>query len=167
MHMLDKVLILSASAGTGHIRAGEAIKHAILQTSVANTVSHLDTLEYTNPLFRRLYSKAHIETVKRMPDVLGWLHDWHDKPWHPDQVQLAFDKLEEEAALRCNNLPAIAYKIDCLLDDPAHLATMRQNVRRLARPRAAFDIAAKVVELHQSGAGMYGRSGGSTRPRVP
>ena len=35
--------------------------------------------------------------------------------------------LEEGAALRCNNLPAIAYKIDRLLDDPGRLATMRRT----------------------------------------
>jgi processive 1,2-diacylglycerol beta-glucosyltransferase len=55
--------------------------------------------------------------------------------------------LEEGAALRCNNLPALAYKIDQLLDNPARLKTMRANVHRLARPRAAFDIVSKVVEL--------------------
>ena len=45
--------------------------------------------------------------------------------------------LEEGAAIRCNNLPVLAYKIDRLLDDPARLAAMRANVHRLARPRAA------------------------------
>ena len=377
--MLDNVLILSASSGAGHVRAGDALERAFAETRAARTVTHLDTLEYTNPLFRRVYSKAYIETVNRMPEVLGWLYDWHDKPGRTDQLQLAFNKLntgpfvrmlkekqpsvticthflpaeiiawlnasgriatrvmtvvtdfdihaqwltpgtfhyfvacdetrahleelgipgervtvsgipidpafsrphdrdamrvkhglnregsillisaggygvgninsliisllklrhpaqvvaicgrnqelkaeldvlandqaresrvelkvvgytteiheymaaadlivgkpgglttsealasglvfivfcpipgqeernsdhllEEGAALRCNNLPAIAYKIDRLLDDPARLATMRENVRRLARPRAAFDIVAKVVELHQS-----------------
>ena len=42
--------------------------------------------------------------------------------------------LEEGAAIRCNNLPVLAYKIDRLLDDPARLAAMRANVARLARP---------------------------------
>jgi processive 1,2-diacylglycerol beta-glucosyltransferase len=59
--------------------------------------------------------------------------------------------LEDGAALRCNNLPALAYKIDRLLDDPVRLAAMRQNALRLARPRAAFDIVAKVVELRRFG----------------
>jgi processive 1,2-diacylglycerol beta-glucosyltransferase len=55
--------------------------------------------------------------------------------------------LEEGAAIRCNNLPVLAHKIDHLLDDPGRLAAMRANVRRLARPRAAFDIVAKVQAL--------------------
>ncbi len=91
--MIGKVLILSASSGAGHLRAGEAIERAFLETGAAKSVTHLDVLEYTNPLFRRLYSKAYIETVKRMPEVLGWLYDWHDNPGKSDPVQIAFNKL--------------------------------------------------------------------------
>jgi processive 1,2-diacylglycerol beta-glucosyltransferase len=50
--------------------------------------------------------------------------------------------LEAGAAIRCNNLPALAWKLDQLLDDPERLAAMRANGRRLARPEAARDIAA-------------------------
>lgn len=58
--------------------------------------------------------------------------------------------LEEGAAIRCNNLPVLAYKIENLLNNPGRLAVMRENVRRLARPRAAFDIVAKLQELRGS-----------------
>jgi processive 1,2-diacylglycerol beta-glucosyltransferase len=49
--------------------------------------------------------------------------------------------LEAGVAIRCNNLPALAWKIDRLLDDPPRLAAMRANARRWARPHAARDIA--------------------------
>jgi processive 1,2-diacylglycerol beta-glucosyltransferase len=48
--------------------------------------------------------------------------------------------LEEGAAIRCNNLPALAYKLDALLGDPDRLARMQDAVKRLARPGAAADI---------------------------
>ncbi len=35
--------------------------------------------------------------------------------------------LEQGAAIRCNNLPALAYKIDTLIDTPGKLARMREN----------------------------------------
>jgi processive 1,2-diacylglycerol beta-glucosyltransferase len=57
--------------------------------------------------------------------------------------------LEEGAALRCNNLPALAYKIDRLLDDPARFEAMRASVRRLARPRAAFDVVERMKQLYE------------------
>jgi processive 1,2-diacylglycerol beta-glucosyltransferase len=53
--------------------------------------------------------------------------------------------LEAGTAIRCNNLPALAWKIDRLLADPGRLATMRENARRLARPHAARDIAAVLL----------------------
>ncbi len=53
--------------------------------------------------------------------------------------------LEEGAAIRCNNLPALAYKIDALLGDPARLARMKAAVARLARPAAALEIASIVL----------------------
>lgn len=54
--------------------------------------------------------------------------------------------LEEGVAIRCNNLPALAYKIDSLLDDAERFARMRENVRRTARPRAASDIVSIVMK---------------------
>jgi processive 1,2-diacylglycerol beta-glucosyltransferase len=52
--------------------------------------------------------------------------------------------LEEGVAIRCNNLPALAYKIDALLSDRERLDSMRAAVRRLARPNAAADIVSMV-----------------------
>ena len=52
--------------------------------------------------------------------------------------------LEEGVAIRCNNLPALAYKIDSLLSDKARFDRMLQAVRRLARPNAAADVVSQV-----------------------
>jgi processive 1,2-diacylglycerol beta-glucosyltransferase len=88
-----KVLILSASAGAGHLRAAEALERAFLQMNAAEEVRHVDTLDYTNKIFRHLYSKAYIEMVNKMPEVLGWLYDHLDKPWKNERRRLALDKL--------------------------------------------------------------------------
>ena len=39
----------------------------------------------------------------------------------------------------------LAYKVDRLLDDRERLAAMRANVRRIARPRAAYDVVSQLV----------------------
>lgn len=91
--MFKKVLVLSASAGAGHIRAAEAIEGAIRETGAAEEVRHIDTLAYTNKLFRHLYSKAYLEMVNKTPEVLGWLYDHLDKPWKNERRRLALDKL--------------------------------------------------------------------------
>jgi processive 1,2-diacylglycerol beta-glucosyltransferase len=48
--------------------------------------------------------------------------------------------LEEGAAIRCNELTTLAFKIDRLLDDPARLDRMRESARRLGRPHAAREV---------------------------
>jgi processive 1,2-diacylglycerol beta-glucosyltransferase len=53
--------------------------------------------------------------------------------------------LEAGAAIRCNNLPVLAWKIDRLLDAPERLVAMRAQVRRLARPQAAADVVAALL----------------------
>jgi processive 1,2-diacylglycerol beta-glucosyltransferase len=55
--------------------------------------------------------------------------------------------LEHGAAVRCNNLPAAAWKIAKLLDDPARLERMRAAARAMARPQAAAEIAAEGLKL--------------------
>jgi processive 1,2-diacylglycerol beta-glucosyltransferase len=50
--------------------------------------------------------------------------------------------LEEGVGIRCNNLPALAYKIDRLLAEPARFNAMQQAARRMARPHAATEIVA-------------------------
>jgi len=49
--------------------------------------------------------------------------------------------LENGAAVRINSIATLPYKLSQLLADPARLARLRRNARRLARPKAAFDVA--------------------------
>jgi len=43
--MFENVLILSASAGAGHVRAAQAIEKAFVQMGAARKVRHVDTLD--------------------------------------------------------------------------------------------------------------------------
>jgi processive 1,2-diacylglycerol beta-glucosyltransferase len=91
--MFRKVLVLSASAGAGHLRAADAIVAAFKRLNAAEEVKHVDVLEHTNKLFRNLYSKAYIEMVNKTPELLGWLYDQLDKPWKNERRRLALDAL--------------------------------------------------------------------------
>src|SRR6266498_3327079 len=65
----------------------------------------------------------------------------------PGQEERNSDQLlEAAAAIRCNNLPTLAYKLDRLLADPARFASMQANAHGMARPNAARDIVEKVAE---------------------
>jgi processive 1,2-diacylglycerol beta-glucosyltransferase len=47
--------------------------------------------------------------------------------------------------IRGNNLRALAWKLDRLLADPARLAALRSNARRIAWPHAARDVVAALL----------------------
>src|SRR5438477_6835960 len=91
--VLGKVLILSASAGAGHVRVAQALERAFSDLGAAREVRHVDALQFTNKVFRTLYSKTYLDLVDHAPDVLGWLYDWLDTPWEKERRRLAWDKL--------------------------------------------------------------------------
>jgi processive 1,2-diacylglycerol beta-glucosyltransferase len=91
--MLGRVLVLSASAGAGHLRAAEAIEKAVRLRGLASEVQHQDVLKFTNNVFRHLYSKAYLDLVNRAPELLGWIYDHLDVPGKNEQVRLALDRL--------------------------------------------------------------------------
>jgi processive 1,2-diacylglycerol beta-glucosyltransferase len=55
--------------------------------------------------------------------------------------------LENGTAIRCNNLPAAAWKIAALLEDRARTDRMRCAAAHMARPHAAADIAEDALRL--------------------
>ncbi len=88
---LDSVMVLSAAAATGHLRAADALVSAFDARSVS--ARHVEILRYTNPVFRKIYSDLYIELMSRGPDLLGWLYKTFDRPWQFQKRRLALDRL--------------------------------------------------------------------------
>jgi processive 1,2-diacylglycerol beta-glucosyltransferase len=55
--------------------------------------------------------------------------------------------LENGAAIKGNNLGTLAYKVDTLLADEGRLRQLRANVHRIARPRAAYEVAQRALRI--------------------
>jgi len=91
--MFNRVLVLSASAGAGHIRAAQAVERAFQKMNAAREIRNIDTLEFTHQLFRRMYSNLYIDMVNKTPELLGWFYDYLDKPWKNERRRLLLDKL--------------------------------------------------------------------------
>src|ERR1700754_4578107 len=100
----NRVLILSASAGAGHMRAADALARAFERARAAGEVRHVDVLQLTNKLFRRFYSQAYLDLLDSSPEVLGWLYDYLDTPWERERRRLLLDKL--------NTRPLVKYLKD-------------------------------------------------------
>lgn len=95
-----RVLILSASAGTGHIRAAEALEKVCRVTEGIGETHHFDALTFTNKLFRDFYSKFYITLVRDAPTLLGWWYETSDEPWLTDKMRLMFDRMNTQPLVR-------------------------------------------------------------------
>ena len=95
-----RVLIISASAGTGHVRAADALAKAFAEDPRVEAVENIDALRYTNKLFRDFYSKLYIRLVRSAPEVLGWLYKSSDEPWKGDEVRLRLDRLNTQPLVK-------------------------------------------------------------------
>lgn len=91
--MKKRVLIISTSAGTGHVRAGEALAAAFARDERTGDVLHEDALRFTNKLFRDFYSKLYTTMIHAAPQLLGWVYKSSDEPWKTDGVRLRLDRL--------------------------------------------------------------------------
>ena len=74
MAELQKVLILSVSAGLGHMQAARAIKEACELERPRAEVVILDTFRYVNPFLDKVMFGTYIEMLKFTPVVYGYLY---------------------------------------------------------------------------------------------
>src|SRR5688572_27882912 len=73
--MSVRILVLSASAGSGHLRAAEAVELALREVARDALVRNVDVLSLTNAAFRRLYGAAYLDLVNKAPHLLGYFYD--------------------------------------------------------------------------------------------
>lgn len=78
--MSPRILILSASVGSGHMRAAEAVELTVRQLHPGAMVRTVDVLDMTNRVFRRFYGQFYLDLVNKAPHVLGYFYDLLDRP---------------------------------------------------------------------------------------
>jgi processive 1,2-diacylglycerol beta-glucosyltransferase len=148
---LNRVLVLSASAGAGHVRAGQALERALVATGRVHEVRHVDVLQYTSKLFRRVYAQTYLDLVNRAPEVLGWLYDYFDEPGRHERLRLALNKLNTTRFVRLleRERPDWAVSTHFL---PAEIIAWLRSKGRLATRQAIvvtdFDIQAIWLTHH-------------------
>jgi processive 1,2-diacylglycerol beta-glucosyltransferase len=101
----------------------------------AREVRHVDTLNYTNKLFRHLYAKAYLDLVQNAPAALGWLYDHLDRPWRNERRRLALDRLNTRPFVRLlrDYRPDITV---CTHFLPAEIISWLKAKERLRNPQA-------------------------------
>jgi len=95
-----RVLIMSAGAGTGHIKAAEALEKSFAADGRVAEVINNDALQYTNKLFRDFYSKFYASLVRSAPNFLGWWYKTSDEPWRTNRMRIMIDRLNTKPLVR-------------------------------------------------------------------
>ena len=95
-----RVLIMSVSAGMGHIKAAAALEKTFATDKSVVEVINNDALQYTNKLFRDFYSTFYTSLVKSAPNFLGWWYKTSDEPWRTDAMRHMIDRLNTKPLVR-------------------------------------------------------------------
>lgn len=69
-----KILILSVSAGAGHVRAAEALRAYSNAHDEGVLATHVDVMSYVSSGFRKIYTDFYITLISKYPALWGYLY---------------------------------------------------------------------------------------------
>ncbi len=94
MHTDSRIVILSASSGSGHTRAAAALEAACAGLPGVASVKHIDVLKFTTSVFRALYAELYEQMVSKTPSLWGWWYEKSDTPWKGEKFRVAAERLQ-------------------------------------------------------------------------
>lgn len=74
-----RILIAHASAGAGHERAAQAIAKSFQNLYPDANVKVVDTLDYINSVYKKVYQNTYLAMVKHTPRLWGYIYERYDK----------------------------------------------------------------------------------------
>ena len=95
---MTRLLILSVSAGNGHVRAAQALE-AAMPVFAAHTAEHIDAMDFVARGFRKLYTDGYARLVARAPAMWSYLHQRTDTTPHTATSQRLRRGIERLSAL--------------------------------------------------------------------
>jgi len=152
--MACHILVLSVSAGAGHVRAAEALCAAARTSQPAVRATHLDLLTLVPREFRKLYAEQYIKLVEKLPQLWSWLYSKSDRPSRdsmPGKLKRAIEHLNtRKLDAEITRLKPNA--ILCTHFLPAELLSRRRAVGKTLPPLwvqvTDFDVHALWVHPH-------------------
>jgi processive 1,2-diacylglycerol beta-glucosyltransferase len=75
-----RLLVLSVSAGAGHVRAADALIAAAKIARPMLDATHIDVLSLVPKEFKKLYGEQYIRLVEKLPQLWSYLYAKSDRP---------------------------------------------------------------------------------------
>lgn len=104
-----RVLLVTGSAGHGHVRASQAVAAALRQRHAALDVAELDALDRMPRWYARTYRRGYVRMVDRHPLVWRWFYESNEE--HPSALGHWITVAASQRLLR----DALAWKPDLVL----------------------------------------------------
>jgi processive 1,2-diacylglycerol beta-glucosyltransferase len=154
-----KLLILSVSAGAGHMRAAEAIRAYAAMEPGNVEVLHLDVMDYVTTGFRKLYTDLYIQLVDKAPIFWGYLYNRS----HEAQPDSTLERLRRKVERM--NARALLAKVADFAPDAivcTHFLPAEMLSRQLRKERLACPVWVQVTDfdlhrmwVHEGMAGYF------------
>ena len=133
---MPRLLILSVSAGNGHVRAAQALAATAQLLDPPCAAVHIDAMAHVTASFRKVYTDWYLQLVNRVPDLWSWLHQKADSTPHSattQRLRRGIERLNARALLReVRRVKADA--VICTHFLPAELLMRERNRGRLTCP---------------------------------
>ena len=80
----QRILIISVSAGSGHVRAAEAIRETALLQFPGVIAEHIDVMDYVGSSFRRVYTDFYRQLIDHAPVLWSYIYQKTDAAQRSD-----------------------------------------------------------------------------------
>ena len=152
-----KILLLSVSAGAGHVRAAEAISAYANLPEYAVLARHLDVMDFVTAGFRKIYTDFYIKLVNKAPMLWGYLYQITNEA-EADSTLQRFRRGVERLSTKSLLKEITAFKPDAIICThfmPAELLSRMLRKHTIACPVwvqvTDFDLHRMWVHEHMTG----------------
>ncbi|MEP6723029.1 MAG: glycosyltransferase [Variovorax sp.] len=100
---MTQLLILSVSAGNGHVRAAQALAATAETLNPPCSAVHVDAMAHVAGGFRKVYTDWYIQLVNRAPELWSYLHQKADSTPHSatsQRLRRGIERVSAGALLR-------------------------------------------------------------------
>ncbi|SEV99030.1 glycosyltransferase [Luteibacter sp. 329MFSha] len=149
--MTKRILLLSVSAGAGHVRAAEALEASVAALAAEGhdvEARHLDVMDYVPSSFRRIYADFYLRLITRHPQLWGMLYRITDDT-RPDAVTERMRRTIERVHTRRLRTAIAAFAPDAIVCTHFLPAEMLARQKRKGRIDAPVWLQVTDFDLHR------------------
>jgi processive 1,2-diacylglycerol beta-glucosyltransferase len=142
-----RILLLSVSAGAGHVRAADALEATVAALAAdggAVEARHLDVMDYVPSSFRRIYADFYLSLITRYPRLWGMLYRITGDA-HPDAVTQRMRRTIERVNTRRLRAAITEFAPDAIIC--THFLPAEMLARQIRKGRVTVPVYLQVTDF--------------------